>query len=491
MQPRVYGHFIDGRFEPPSDERHARRAPGTGAVVAEYSRGTQEDTQRAIAAARRAFDHGPWPRLSGQERARVLLRLAELVRQNKELLARLEAEEVGKSIRLARGDVDGTIGMIEYAAGLAMSTHGDIHTNLGENFTAFVAREPAGVVGMITPWNFPLLLLAQKLPYAIAAGCTAVVKPAEITSSSTLEFARLCQEAGVPEGVVNVVTGSGSVVGQYIAESEDVDVLSFTGSTDVGRRIVEASKSNLKRLSLELGGKAANIVLPDADLEDAIDGVMFGVFFNNGECCVSGARLLVHEDIADDFIAELVRRTSRLRVGQPLDDGTDVGPLIHSDHLDKVLDYIGSAEADGARIVSGGSRITDGAFGDGTFLEPTILDAVPTTAKVFNEEIFGPVLTITRFRDLDEAIELANSVEYGLANSVWTKDIDKALTASRRLRSGTVWVNTTIDGAPMLPGGGVKKSGYGREMGQVGFDEFTEVKTVQIRTGKRTPFFNA
>jgi betaine-aldehyde dehydrogenase len=463
VPPRVYGHFIDGKFEPPSDDRHARRAPGTGAVVAEYPRGTHEDTRRAIAAARHAFDHGPWPRLSGHERARVLLRLAELVRQNKELLARLEAEEVGKTIRLA----------------------------LGENFTAFIAREPAGVVGMITPWNFPLLLLAQKLPYAIAAGCTAVVKPAEITSSSTLEFARLCQEAGVPEGVVNVVTGSGSVVGQYIAESEDVDVLSFTGSTDVGRRIVEASKSNLKRLSLELGGKAANIVLPDADLEDAIDGVMFGVFFNNGECCVSGARLLVHEDIADDFIAELVRRTSRLRVGQPLDDGTDVGPLIHEHHLNKVLDYIGSAAGDGARVVSGGSRITDGEYAAGTFLEPTIIDAVPATAKVFNEEIFGPVLSVTRFRDLDEAIELANSVEYGLANSVWTKDIDKALTASRRLRSGTVWVNTTIDGAPQLPGGGVKKSGYGREMGQVGFDEFTEVKTVQIRTGKRIPFFNA
>ncbi|MCQ4080891.1 aldehyde dehydrogenase family protein [Streptomyces sp. RB6PN25] len=489
--PRVYGHYIDGAFTDPSLDRVQRRAPGTGLVVAEYSRGTAQDTERAITCARRAFDHGPWPQWSGIERARVLLALADLVRQNKERLARLEAEEVGKPLRLAVGDVDGSVGLIEYAASLAMSMHGDVHTNLGSDFTAFVAREPAGVIGMITPWNFPLLLLAQKLPFALGAGCTAVVKPSELTASSTLEIARLAQEAGVPDGVINVVTGRGSVVGQHIAESVQVDVVSFTGSTEVGRRIVTASQSNLKRLSLELGGKAANIVLPDADLEDALDGVMFGVYFNNGECCVSGARLLIAEQVADEFLDELIARTARLRVGQPLEENTDIGALIHEDHLATVLEYIESADADGAAVRTGGSRLTSEPFAAGTFLAPTVLDQVAPTARVFREEIFGPVLSVTRFRDLDEAIALANSVDYGLANSVWTKDIDKALTASRALRSGTVWVNTTIDGAPQLPGGGVKMSGYGREMGQVGFDEFTEVKTVQIRTGRRTPFFGA
>ncbi|MGS0684492.1 aldehyde dehydrogenase family protein [Nakamurella sp. GG22] len=486
---RSYGLFINGSEQPTGTTTVDRRSPATGKLVAQYTASTVEDARAAVDAARTAFDSGQWPHLSGQERSRVLNRLAGLMQRDAENLARIEAEETGKPLRLARIDVQGSIGLTEYAAALALTMHGDVHTNLGPGFTGLVTREPAGVVGMITPWNFPLLLLMQKLPFALAAGCTAVAKPAEVTSGTTLEIARLAAEAGLPAGVFNVVTGRGSIVGQHLAESKDVDVLSFTGSTSVGQRIIQASGVNTKRLSMELGGKAATIVFPDADLEAAIDGVLFGVFFNQGECCVSGARLLIHQDIAEDFLTALVNRARELSVGNPLDEGSDIGALIHAEHLETVLNYIKVGKENGAKVLVGGTRLDTPGLQDGYFVAPTILDDVTPQNPAFQEEIFGPVLTVTRFSTTDDAIRLANSVEFGLANTVWSKNIDTALTVGRALQSGTVWINTTIDGAPQLPGGGVKNSGYGREMGQVGFDEFTEVKTIQIRTGQREPFF--
>ncbi len=486
---RRYGLFIAGDERPTGPDVVDRHSPATGQLVASYTEGTREDAQAAVEAARSAFDTGTWPHLPGQERSRVLGRLAALMQRDSERLARIEAEETGKPLRLARGDIQTSIGLTEYAAALALTVHGDVHTNLGPGFTGLVTREPAGVVGMITPWNFPLLLLMQKLPFALAAGCTAVAKPAEVTSGTTVEIARLAVEAGIPAGVFNVVTGRGSVVGQYLAESEGVDVLSFTGSTSVGQRIIAASASNTKRLSMELGGKAATIVFPDADLEAAIDGVLFGVFFNQGECCVSGARLLVHEQVADEFLAALAGRARELAVGQPLDEGSDIGALIHAEHLASVLNYIEVGQRHGAKVLVGGERLAGLGLQDGYFIAPTILDDVNPDNPAFQEEIFGPVLTVTRFATTEDAINLANAVQFGLANTVWSKNIDTALTVARALRSGTVWINTTIDGAPQLPGGGVKNSGYGREMGQVGFDEFTEVKTIQIRTGEREPFF--
>jgi len=488
-EPRVYGLFIDGAEIAPSEDLIERVAPGTGRVVARYTNGTVADMERAIAAARRAFDEGPWPHLSGMERGHALLRLAEAVRDNRTRLAEIEAEEVGKPIRMARGDVDGSIGLIEYAAGLAMAMHGDVHTNLGDDFIGLVTREPAGVAGLITPWNFPLLLLAQKLPFAIGAGCTTVVKPASVTAGTTLEVGRLVAQAGIPAGVYNVVTGGGGRIGRVLAESHDVDMISFTGSTETGRQVIEASKGNLKRVSMELGGKSASIVLDDADIEDAVDGVMFGIYFNTGECCVSCSRLLVQDTIADAFLTALVDRVRRLRVGQPLDEKADLGAIVHAEHLRKILDYVDLARGDGFRILTGGDRLTEGPYRDGLFMAPTVIDGVRPESRVFQEEIFGPVLAVTRFQDVDDAIRLANNVEYGLANSVWTKNIDRALKVARAVRSGTVWVNTTIDGSPQLPGGGLRASGFGREMGQAGFDEFTEVKTIQIRTGKRSPFF--
>ena len=485
--PRRYGNFIAGQWRDGTAEL-ARYAPGTGALASTVAAGTATDIDDAVTAARKGFDGGTWPNTTGFDRAAVLNRVADLIDANADLLARLDAEEAGKPLRLARGDIIGAATLTRYAASLAVQMHGTTHTDHGADFTGLVLRDPAGVAGLITPWNFPALILCQKLPFALAAGCTVVVKPSELTSSSTLEIARLYARAGLPDGVLNVVTGDGRA-GQALAEHAGVDVLSFTGSTATGRRVIDASKGNLKKLSLELGGKAANIVFPDADLADAAEGVIFGAFFNNGECCVSQARLLVHDGIADDFLRELVGRAAALRVGQPLEEITDIGAMIHEGHLQSVLSQIEKGAAQGAGVVAGGARAIGGDLGNGFYVQPTILDGVTPSMNAFTDEIFGPVLTVTRFSTLDEAIRLANDVQYGLANSVWSKNIDTALTVSKALKSGTVYVNTTIDAPPTMPFGGYKASGIGREMGQAGFEEFTELKSVNIRTGRRAGAF--
>jgi acyl-CoA reductase-like NAD-dependent aldehyde dehydrogenase len=486
-RPRSYGHFIDGSWREPAGVLQ-RHAPGTRAVVSTVGAGTAADVDEAVRAARRTFDSGIWSDATGTERARILHRAADMIEANSALLAALDAEEGGKPIRLSEGDIAGAAALTRYAAGLAVQMHGTTYTNHGADHTGLVLREPAGVAGLITPWNFPALILCQKLPFALAAGCTVVVKPSELTSSSTLEIARLYAEAGLPDGVLNVVTGDGRA-GQALAEHHGVDVLSFTGSTTTGRKILTASQGNLKKLSLELGGKAANIVFADADLDDAAEGVLFGAFFNNGECCVSQARLLVHDSIADGFLAELKSRVGRIKVGQPLDHATDVGAMIHPGHLEAVLDHVTQGTDQGAQVVVGGARASGPALDQGLFVQPTILDGVDPGMSVFREEIFGPVLTVSRFHDVAEAINLANDVDYGLANSVWSKNVDTVLPVAKALKSGTVYVNTTIDAPPTLPFGGYKTSGVGREMGQAGFEEFTELKSVSIRTGKRSGTF--
>lgn len=487
---RRYGHFIDGAWtDAATTSTITRRSPASGRLVAEFAEGTADDAKGAIAAARVAFDAGPWRRMTGADRGGALHSVAERIRGAAGRLARIEVEESGKTIRTARGDIQGAATHFEHAAGLAGQLHGETFNNLGDSLTGLNMREPVGVVGMIIPWNFPALILTQKLPYALAAGCSVVIKPSEITSGTACEIVAFCAEAGIPPGVVNMVTGTGSVVGQAIAESHQVDMVSFTGSTAVGRSVIAASAGNTKRLSLELGGKAATIVFADADLEDALDGVLFSITFNQGECCVSGTRLLVESSIADGFLARLVERAQRLRVGDPFDESTDIGALIHEEHLQKVLDMVAAGHEDGARLLTGGKRLTGRAFDAGNFIAPTIFDGVAPEARIFQQEIFGPVLSVTRFHGVEEAIGLANDTVYGLANSVWTKNVDTALTVARGLESGTVWVNTAIDGAPQLPLGGYKQSGYGREAGQMGMEEFTNVKSIQIRTGKRTPFY--
>jgi len=422
------------------------------------------------------------------ERAILLNRVADLIDANASRLAVLDAEESGKPIVLAEGDIAGAAGLWRYAAALALNMQGKTFSNNGPDYTGIVLREPIGVVGLIIPWNFPALILSQKLPFALAAGCTTIVKPSEFTSSSALELVKLIAEAGFPAGVVNLVAGDGRA-GQAISESNGIDLVSFTGSTATGRRVVAASAGNMKKLSLELGGKAANIVFADADLEDAAAGVVFGVNFNNGECCVSQPRLLVQASVADEFVAEVARRNAYVKVGQPLDRGSDVGALIHAAHLDRVVSYVEGAAQYGANVVSGGERLTGGEFGDGQFIRPGIIDNVRADSPAFRDEIFGPILTVTRFSTAEEAIALANGVEYGLANSVWSKNADTLLDTAKALKSGTVYANTTIDAPPQMPFGGYKASGVGREMGEAGFEEFTELKSISIRTGKRSATF--
>jgi betaine-aldehyde dehydrogenase len=324
------------------------------------------------------------------------------------------------------------------------------------------------------------------VPFALAAGCTAIVKPSEFTSGTAIELAKLGQVAGLPEGVLSVITGYGDPVGEALVRSPNVDLVSFTGSTAVGKRIIANSSETLKRVSMELGGKSANIVMADADLDDAIDGAMFGIFFNQGECCCSATRLIVDESIAEDFLERLVSRTKRLKVGNVHSDESDIGALINERHFDKVCSYVHTGLLQGATLLTGGKteRMTAGFF-----VEPTIFDNVTPDMTIFREEIFGPVLSVSRFKDLEQAVALANDTSYGLANTIWTKNFDTAHRVASRLSSGTVWINTTIDGAPQMPFGGYKTSGFGREMGQAGLDEFTNTKTVFAHLGKRVHQF--
>ncbi|MCH1881997.1 aldehyde dehydrogenase family protein [Agrococcus sp. ARC_14] len=485
--PRLIRPYIDGEVTG-DGELIERRAPGTNAHVSNIVATERHDVERAIRAARTSFDDGRWADTTGFHRAAVLNRLADLIDRDAELLARLDAEEGGKPIRIARGDVGGAASLCRYAAALALTQHGDSYTNNGPDFTGIIMKQPIGVVSLVIPWNFPALILCQKLPFALAAGCSAVIKPSEFTSASAMHIAHLCSEAGVPDGVVNVVTGAGDV-GQLLNESPLIDMVSFTGSTATGKKVMQAAAGTMKKLSLELGGKAASVVFDDADLEDAIAGVTFGVTFNNGECCVSQARLIVQDGIADELLAGVAERMRQVRVGQPLDEATDVGAMIHAQHREKVLDLVAGAGAAGAEITLGGGALQGGELGDGQFVEATIIDGVRPGLEVFSQEIFGPVLTVTRFGDDAEGISLANRVSYGLSNSVWSKNIDRVLTAAKEIRSGTVYANTAIDGPPQMPIGGFKASGIGREMGEAGFEEFLETKSVNIRTGRRAGSF--
>ncbi|HEU0256798.1 MAG TPA: aldehyde dehydrogenase family protein [Microbacteriaceae bacterium] len=487
-EPTRYGLVIDGQIVyGPKDDVLERRNPATGQVVSIYARASRYQVDDAVAAARRAFDSGVWSDAAGMTRLRTLTALAGLMREHKGELARLDSDEGGKPLRVALNDAEGAIGLMEFAASLAAADHGDIHTNLGGDFTGLLVREPIGVVGAIVPWNFPLLILCQKVAFALAAGCTVVAKPSEFTSGSALLLAQLALEAGVPAGVYNVITGEGAT-GQALAEHRDVDMITFTGSTATGRHVLEASKTNLKKTSLELGGKAAQIVFADADLDAAVEGVVFGATHNQGECCVAGARLLVQAQIADEFDRRLAERAARLRVGGAEIDA-DYGAMIHEGHLEKVLNAVEEAQAQGARVLTGGTRLTDPQHADGLFVAPTVLADVAPETDAFQNEIFGPVLTVTKFDTAEEAVNLANGVAYGLANTIWTSSLDTALTVMRKLRSGTVYINTTIDGAPQMSFGGYKASGYGREMGRAGFEEFTQLKAVQIRTGNRVGTF--
>jgi len=476
--PRAYGNWINGQeMGTPTILRHS---PADGRLLATFTAGTAEDVNAAVHSANHAFDSSGWRTMPGADRAAALNAWASLIEQHAERLAIIEAEEVGKPIKYARGEVAHAISLIRYAAALAWQIKGDVFSDLGPGALGLVTREPRGVIGMIVPWNFPLVTLIQKLPFALASGNTTVVKPSEFTSGTALEAARLAAEAGIPAGVINIVTGEGATVGAAIAAHPGIDMLSFTGSTTIGRQIAKAAAERIIPVSLELGGKGANIVFADADIDQALDGVLFGAILNQGQECCAGARLLIQDSIADTFIEKLVARAGKIITGIPLDEATDLGPMIHEKQMQSVLTHIQTAIAAGATLLTGGARP-----GPGFFIPPTILDNVTPAMDIFRREVFGPVLTITRFTTDVEALAFANDSEYGLASGIWTSNLTRAHAMAAGIKTGSVYVNTYLETAMQLPFGGWKNSGLGRELGLAGLLEFTQTKSTFFKLSGR------
>lgn len=485
-------HLIAGEWRASVDgETFERLSPSHGILVSRSAKGADADTQAAIAAARAAFDSGVWSRISGKARAAVLLKVAELIEGNVDRIALIETLESGKPITQARGEVSGAADLWRYAASLARTMHGESHNTLGEDMLGIVLKEPVGVVSIITPWNFPFWILSQKLPFALAAGCTCVVKPSEMTPSTTVMMGELLVEAGLPAGVVNIVLGYGQPVGALMTEHPDVDMVTFTGSTAVGKAIASAASGTLKKVALELGGKNPQVIFPDADLEGAADAVTFGVYFNVGQCCNSSSRIIVHEDIADALVETVVALSRKVAFGDPLNPATQVGAIISSGHQEKIDAYVREAVAAGAEVSLGGAPLDVSGL-PGRFYQPTVVRGVTPDMTIAREEVFGPVLSVLKFRTLDEAIHLTNDASYGLSAGVWSENVHTCLEFARRAQAGTVWTNTWMDGFPELTFGGFKQSGQGREIGPYGLEEFLEVKTVAMRVGRtRANWVNA
>jgi acyl-CoA reductase-like NAD-dependent aldehyde dehydrogenase len=478
--------LIDGQWVEAADGgKLERKSPAHDQLVAVYAQAGVADAERAIAAARRAFDKGIWPRMKGAERAKVLRKVADLILERKQALAEMETLENGKPLSQAMAEIEGSADLWQYAATLARNLHGDSYNTLGENTLGVVLRDPIGVVSVITPWNFPFLIVSQKLPFAMAAGCTAVVKPAEVTSGTTVMLGQILIDAGVPAGAVNILVGRGSVIGDVMVTHPDVDMLSFTGSTAVGKAAVAKSAATLKKVSMELGGKNPQIIFADCDWDAAVDAVVYGIYFNAGQCCNSGSRILVQESIAERFAAEVVERSKLVKVGDPLTDGVQVGAITTDKQLETILSHIDAARAAGAKVALGGSRIE----GTGMYIEPTVVTGVKPEMAIAREEIFGPVLAVLTFKDLDEAVALANGTLYGLSAAVWSKDFTTCLTAARRIKAGTIWINTFLEGHAELPFGGYHESGIGRELGRFATEDYTETKTLQMHLGARTDWY--
>jgi betaine-aldehyde dehydrogenase len=482
-EARNWPNIIDGREVIGSGPEVLRESPAHDVLVARYHSAGEDDVDAAVMAARRAFGSGDWPRATGAERAALLRRVAARIQAEGDSLALIETLESGKPISQAKEEMAGAAGIWYYAASLAQHAYGDAHTGLGPEYLAVTAKEPVGVVGVITPWNFPLLIVSQKLPFALAVGCTAVVKPSDLTPGTTTRLVQILHEEGLPAGVVNLVLGGGDV-GGWLSAHPGTQMTTFTGSTGVGRLVAQAAGKDLKKVSLELGGKNPQVIFPDADLDAALEKVVFGAYFNQGECCNAGSRLLVHQDIADDFTARVLKRSEDVIVGDPLDPATKIGALITDKHARVVSDYVDLGQQEGAVVAMGGQPI---ASERGRFYSPTVLADVPKTARVAREEIFGPVLSVVRFGDLTEAVEITNATGYGLSAGVWTRDIDTALGYARAAKAGTVWVNCWMDGFPEVSFGGYGASGVGRELGRTAIDEYIEHKSTIIRTGAPAP----
>ena len=454
--------------------------PSTGEVLAKVVEGDSEDINRAVIAARKAFESGSWPKLTPSQRGRLLLKLADLIEQNAEELAQLETLDNGKPIRYSRaGDVPLTADHFRYFAGWATKLEGETIPVSIPNMFTYTLREPVGVVGQIIPWNFPLQMAAWKLAPALACGNTVILKPAEQTPLTALRLGELICEAGFPEGVVNIVPGFGETAGAALAAHPNVDKIAFTGSTEVGKKILQASIGNLKKVTLELGGKSPNIIFPDADLKFAVRGALNAIFFNQGQVCTAGSRLFVQKSVYDQVVGGLTDAARKMKLGQGIDPGTELGPVVSQEQLERVTGYIEIGKREGATPRTGGER-PGGNLAQGYFVQPTVFDGVNDDMTIAREEIFGPVVVALPFEDVEEVAARANSSIYGLAAGVWTSDVKKAHKMAAALKAGVIWVNTYNQFDAAAPFGGYKQSGYGREMGHAVLDAYTQTKTVWV-----------
>jgi aldehyde dehydrogenase (NAD+) len=472
--------FINGKWvDSVSGKTFDTLNPATEEVITCVAEGDRADIDLAVTAARKAFEEGPWRNIGARERGKILLRIMELIDKNREELALLETLDNGKPIsETTNADIPLVIDCFLYYAGWADKIHGETIPVRGEFFN-YTLREPVGVVGQIIPWNFPLLMAAWKIAPALVCGNTVVLKPAEQTPLTALRLGEICQEAGLPDGVLNIVPGYGPTAGSALAEHMDVDKIAFTGGSATGRIIMQAASKNLKRISLELGGKSPNIVFADSDIDSAVDGAMTGIFFNQGEVCCAGSRLFLEESIHDEFVEKLSNKAANMCVGNPEDTGTQMGAQVSREQFDKILGYIDTGKQEGAKLVTGGERCGERGY----FIRPTIFDAVDNNMKIAREEIFGPVVSAITFDDVSEVVRQGNLSIYGLAAAVWTRDIKKAHRLARDLKAGTIWINTynTFDAAS--PFGGFKQSGFGRELGVHALELYTQVKSVWINLG--------
>jgi acyl-CoA reductase-like NAD-dependent aldehyde dehydrogenase len=480
-EPRKYQLFIDGKWvDAESGKTFTTPNPATGKPFAEVAEADKADIEKAVRAARRAFE-GKWSRMSARERGRLIYKLAQLIEQNAKELAAIETADNGKPIRDSQSiDLPVTVEHFEYFAGYATKIEGETIPVPGRMFN-YTLREPLGVCAAITPWNFPLLMAAYKLAPALACGNTVVLKPAEQTPCTALELGRLIQEAGFPEGVVNIVPGYGKTAGAALAAHPGIDKIAFTGSTEVGKLIARAAAENLSKVSLELGGKAPNIVFADADLEQAVNGALMGIFYNQGQVCTAGSRLFLEESVKDEFLTRFKERAERIKVGDPMNKETQLGPQVSEEQLKRIKSYVDIARTEGATVFAGGgSPQLEGDFQNGYFFQPTIFSEVRNEMRVAQEEIFGPVASVITFKDEDSLIRQANETIYGLSAGIWTRDITRAHRFAKEVKAGVVWINTFNMFNAASPFGGYKQSGYGREMGKHAIDLYTQVKSVWV-----------
>lgn len=479
--PRKYQLFIDGQWvDAESGKTFKTPNPATGDTLAEVAEADKADIDKAVAAARRAFE-GKWSKLSARDRGRLLYRLSQLIEERSADLAALETADNGKPIKESIYiDLPQVVENFEYFAGWATKIEGETIPVPGRMFN-YTLREPIGVCGQIIPWNFPLLMAAWKLAPALAAGNTVVLKPAEQTPVGAMELGKLIEEAGFPEGVVNIVPGYGETAGAALASHPGIDKVAFTGSTEVGKRIARSAAENLTRVSLELGGKAPNIVFADSDIDQAVAGAMMGIFYNQGQVCCAGSRLFVEESVRDEFLEKLTGKAQTIKVGDPMNKATQMGPQVSREQLDRIKGYVDVARAEGAAVVAGGdSPQLEGAFQNGYFFSPTVFANVKNEMRVAQEEIFGPVVSVITFTDEDDLLKQANDTIYGLSAGIWTRDITRAHRFAKEIKAGVIWINTFNMFNAASPFGGYKQSGYGREMGRHALDLYTQVKSVWV-----------